>query len=286
MEATGMLVIRRNGRNRAATYHLADLKELVISNGGLLDSRRKVYVLPPEQVQRLTCETLRVSQAGQRKRVSQSDSLEGPGSDTGGAMEVHSCRSIERHPLINKTQDHKTKNINLVIQRRPTESTGESEPIALALCEIDHPVIERIYAAYPRQIGKVKALKAISKAIGHLGSGKDMPALNPQKAVSILHEKVARYARSPAGNAGHFTPHAATWFNQARYLDDESEWQHVAETNRAQARLNSNLAALRRANAFDAEDEEDSDSHTTLEAWDFTGGGNGRFRTRRVLEGS
>jgi hypothetical protein len=127
----------------------------------------------------------------------------------------------------------------------------------------------------------VKALKAISKAIGYLGSGKEMPALTPQKAVSILYEKVTRYARSPAGNAGHFTPHAATWFNQARYLDDESEWQHVAETNRAQARLNSNLAALRRADAFDAENEKESDSQTTLQVWDLTRGGNRRFRTRR-----
>src|SRR5580704_140055 len=101
----------------------------------------------------------------------------------------------------------------------------------------------------------------------------------------MLHEKVTRFARSPAGNAGHFTPHGATWFNQARYLDDERDWQFGAnrETNRGQARVDSALEALRRADAADAAD---SDPQMVGGAWGVAEGSNGRPRTARVLEGA
>lgn len=72
--------------------------------------------------------------------------------------------------------------------------------------------IEAIYAEYPRKVGKGAALKAIA-----LACKKHDP--------EWLIERVRTYAASPAGQAGQFTPHPSTWFNQERFNDDEAEWQ-------------------------------------------------------------
>ena len=102
----------------------------------------------------------------------------------------------------------------------------EQDTLALTVCTVSDADLERVYLAYPRHVGKAKALEAIRMAVASLGTGENWPRLVPAEALSLLHEKVTRYAQSPSGTAGKFTPHAATWFNQARYLDDESEWEH------------------------------------------------------------
>ena len=79
--------------------------------------------------------------------------------------------------------------------------------------------IEEIYQAYPRKIAKGAALKAITAAIKLLT--KSDPS---QNAAKYLLEKVKRFAVSPKGNLGQYTPYPSTFFNQARYLDDETEW--------------------------------------------------------------
>ncbi len=75
--------------------------------------------------------------------------------------------------------------------------------------------IEEIYKTYPRKVGKAKALTAIEKALTKIKE--DNPA-------EWLLNRVKEYANSPAGNNGKYTPHPATWFNQGRYYDDQSEW--------------------------------------------------------------
>jgi hypothetical protein len=162
MEATGMIVVRRSGRNKAATYQLADLKELVISNGGEFDPKRKLYVLPPAQTQRLKDEKLRVSKAGQRKTVARSDNSDFAESDSDVALEGQCCRSMERQPLINKTQDLKTKSIKPPFHQNAAEDCADGDEV-VGLPAVGHSEIERIYAVYPRQVGKAKALKAIRK---------------------------------------------------------------------------------------------------------------------------
>jgi uncharacterized protein YdaU (DUF1376 family) len=116
--------------------------------------------------------------------------------------------------------------------------------------------VERIYLTYPRKAAKVKGLEAIKEAIEHLTSGKDLPVMTVGDALSFLHEKVMRFAQSPAGNAGEYTPHPSTWFNQQRYLDDEREWQHgnswANSYNIAKSTLSDRaLNALERASAED-----------------------------------
>jgi hypothetical protein len=73
--------------------------------------------------------------------------------------------------------------------------------------------VEAIYQAYPRQIGKGDAIKAIEKAL----KGIDKP--NP---VQYLLAAVREFADSPAGKKGKFTPHPSTWFNAKQWLDEPS----------------------------------------------------------------
>jgi hypothetical protein len=94
---------------------------------------------------------------------------------------------------------------------------------AVALTDMQ---LEWVYLDYPQKVGKARAFEAMRKAIDHIGSGKDMAAMEPEDAVTFLRESARRYARSPAGMAGEYTPHMANWLNDHRYLDDEREWQH------------------------------------------------------------
>ncbi len=71
---------------------------------------------------------------------------------------------------------------------------------------------EEWWKVYPRKIGKAKAFTAWKAAVGARPAGE-------------LLEITERYAKSPAGNAGQFTPHPATWLSQARYEDDPHEWE-------------------------------------------------------------
>lgn len=74
----------------------------------------------------------------------------------------------------------------------------------------------RIYEAYPRHRNRAPALKAIEKALTRI-EGDDR--------VAQLLDVTERFAKSPAGRKGVYTPHAATWFNASGFADDQSEWQ-------------------------------------------------------------
>lgn len=166
----------------------------------------------------------------------------------------------------------------------------QEETLALtALASVKVPMsaddVERVYAPYPRHVGKAKALDAIRKAVIRLGTGKDVPAMDYAAALVYLRKAVERYARSPAGNAGNYTPHAATWFNQERYFDDEREWQHGTNSghtagNGAGALASRALAAREQARAAIA------NSGPVDGAWDGETAGARRCRTDDVLEGA
>lgn len=86
--------------------------------------------------------------------------------------------------------------------------------------------VEEVYQCYPRKVGKPDALKAIRKALGEIGGrGDDI------NAVSWLCERVQKFANSPAGQAGKYTPYPATWFNSGRYDDDPQQWESQCARN-------------------------------------------------------
>lgn len=81
---------------------------------------------------------------------------------------------------------------------------------------------ENIYLAYPRKVGKQDAIRAIEKTVAGLVESKRFES--EDGAAEWLHGRVAKFAQSPAGQAGEYTPHPATWFNKGRFDDDDAEW--------------------------------------------------------------
>jgi hypothetical protein len=75
-------------------------------------------------------------------------------------------------------------------------------------------MIERIYSAYPRKVGKLDALKAIGKAID---------AHDPESVLSATEAYARSVARWPKDRRK-YIPHPASWINQGRFLDDQAEW--------------------------------------------------------------
>jgi hypothetical protein len=67
-----------------------------------------------------------------------------------------------------------------------------------------------IYAAYPRKVARLAAIKAIDKALSMISA----PA---------LLERVQHYAQHCRGKEKKFIPHPATWFNQGRYFDIDDD---------------------------------------------------------------
>jgi hypothetical protein len=73
---------------------------------------------------------------------------------------------------------------------------------------------EMIYQAYPRKVARPAAIQAIRRAL-------------QAKSFDWLLERVQMYAECVEGSSKKFIPHPATWFNQARYDDDESDWANT-----------------------------------------------------------
>src|SRR6266446_6029018 len=72
------------------------------------------------------------------------------------------------------------------------------------------PDLMSIYDAYPRKIGRRKALLEIERAIRRLQNGECGQKLT--------------YEEATAGQHFPYVPYPATFFHQSRYLDDETEW--------------------------------------------------------------
>lgn len=78
--------------------------------------------------------------------------------------------------------------------------------------KITRESIAEIYEAYPRKVGRLKALASIERALTRNG-------ITPPEML----ERVKAYAASRAGipkDEERFTPHPATWFNDGRYYDE------------------------------------------------------------------
>lgn len=86
------------------------------------------------------------------------------------------------------------------------------------------PDCHRLYAAYPRKVGKAAALKAIAKAL------KSAPLEKVEAAVNRFKFSTDRWKRTDR----EFIPHPATWFNEARWEDDPSEWERGGPPRAAQ----------------------------------------------------
>lgn len=95
----------------------------------------------------------------------------------------------------------------------PPSPTSTEEERSCAKAKPKYPeAFEVWWTVYPRKIGKGNAVKAWESATKRVSQ---------EDLLTITH----RYAKSPAGNAGEFTPYPATWLNGSRYEDDPQEWE-------------------------------------------------------------
>jgi hypothetical protein len=92
------------------------------------------------------------------------------------------------------------------------EEPSLSESKAPRKPKVAASVLQEIYDAYPRHVGKNDALKAIEKAICRIA---------PSKDAQWLLERTRAYARQRKGEDEKYTPYPATWFNHGHY-DDEN----------------------------------------------------------------
>ena len=141
-------------------------------------------------------------------------------------VKTDAVRQFSLHPLqILNTQSNTQSNTS-----SSTESTTQPGPPRVSDSRWIKLSAERIYQLYPRKVARGAAIAAIVKALARLPEEPiDDPLDDPE---SWLMEKVRHFSLTPAGMAGQYCPHPATWFNQSRYLDDPAEWQrsNVHET--------------------------------------------------------
>ena len=93
-------------------------------------------------------------------------------------------------------------------------------------------LIAEIYEAYPRHIGKARAIEKIGIALGKI----EATGMTVDEAASHLLSKTREFASSLAGQRGVYTPHPSTWFNQERYTDDPAEWDRPDKSDRGNNR--------------------------------------------------
>lgn len=106
-------------------------------------------------------------------------------------------------------------------KKNPNETQALPKPkpkkaLRLAVCNLHEEkktptpsgsVCERIYAEFPKKVGRGAAMVAIQKALQKV----DEPT---------LLAAVKRFAVAMSGKEARFVPHPATWFNQERWEDD------------------------------------------------------------------
>lgn len=130
--------------------------------------------------------------------------------------------SFSKHQVINNRESESSlpnPNDCNKIDACPTRESRDDDATATPLkgkgregkeySRVNDAMVERVYQAYPRHVGRNAALKAIEKV---LKQGHDF---------DWLMDRVERYASIRAKEDQQFTPHPATWFNEGRYFDDE-----------------------------------------------------------------
>lgn len=115
------------------------------------------------------------------------------------------------------------------------QKTGDSKPSKPAQNDLALEVqdqkpqigklIEEIYAAYPRKVGRPAALVKIRHALSKIDGSK-------------LLQATRAYSEAVKGMDPQFIPHPATWFHQERYNDDPKTWRRDEKHDRNQNTLN------------------------------------------------
>lgn len=128
-----------------------------------------------------------------------------PKSDLPISAEPESVLPISVNPTLQRAEENEE-------QKRTKNSSSAAPKENESSIQSKVAEAQQIYAAYPRKVGRDKAIKVICKAL------KRVPFETMLAAVRL-------YAESRQDKNPNFTPHPATWFSQGRYEDDPQEWQ-------------------------------------------------------------
>lgn len=161
-----------------------------------------------------------------------------PNSQTGDSDRFAMAKAMAN---VEYENEYETQTIRSVDRRvsKPTEQSPRPDGLeprehAVRVTDDQQDKALVIYNAYPRKVGKAAALKAILAALR-------------KERFDILLEATGKFAASPAGRRGAYTPHPATWFNHERWLDDTTEWERSGDDHGTanQTRGSTNQALVR-----------------------------------------
>lgn len=118
-----------------------------------------------------------------------------------------------------------------VEKSREEERGTESPPPPLVLSDQDSAdpeavmvvLVEEIYEAYPRKVGRPDALKAIRSAVLRAAKSLAGQKLPPGQELLARTRAFGELARKHDADLA-FVPHPSTWFHQDRFLDSAEEW--------------------------------------------------------------
>lgn len=98
-------------------------------------------------------------------------------------------------------------------------------------------LVEQLYDAYPRKVGRPAGLAAIRAALKREKAKRDlgMPAAE-MLAKTQLWAKACSKRCAADPQARQFIKHPATWFNQQSYLEDPGEWGLNVKADERQTR--------------------------------------------------
>ena len=122
--------------------------------------------------------------------------------------------STECPENVRKTADKKRTREEKRRVREENSTQDTTSPLPPKGEVIDWP--ERIYQAYPRKVGKPRALAAIRRA-------------TKDTAPEALLALVEQYAEAVQGKDEQFIPHPSTFFNDKRYADDPQSWNPASK---------------------------------------------------------
>jgi uncharacterized protein YdaU (DUF1376 family) len=127
-------------------------------------------------------------------------------------------RDIDTSIIVADDPVYRLDNTQAIQASRPTvmvhASIGRARRFPVASADL-----ERIWARFPRKVGKLKAMRLIEQAIRRLMD--DWDHEKPDDAVIFLIERIDALAKKHKTGDPKFIPHPATWLNQGRYLDPE-----------------------------------------------------------------
>ena len=138
----------------------------------------------------------------------------------------HTLPSQEQEPISSAKADGVTL-LSPTNESKPVDDTPTGHPPRTRHAYT--AAFEEWYAAYPRHAAKHAASSAFGRRLQAIALNR---GTSRDEALRWLVEVTRQFAASPAGRAGQFTPHPATWLNEGRYDDDQTEWsKNGSDTN-------------------------------------------------------